>query len=392
MARIILGWELGANRGHVTRLIDIADHLASEGHEVALALQNTGFIPTDRLASFTVFQAPIWPRLLTNNTALPGPMATSMADILVRVGLDQPATIPALMVAWLAIFGAFQPDLVIGDFAPILGLAARNRVPSIAVGTGFSCPPAELEFYPSLTDSAPVFAERETLARVNQGLAAIGEPGLDNLPEMFTADRHLVGEFAMLDPYHDYRQQPLYSPSVANPRPDIAAQGGDEIFVYAFERAMNFAPLWDGLQHSGIPIRVHIPDISDGLAAALSARGMHVERQKIGFAEIGRRSRFVLSHGGHGFVCSALLAGLPQVVTHYDLEKSNIGTSIARQGLGGHIALPDIVAAPFAASLQQLYHAEDAQLAVRNIAAKLHAQMGQGCAREVSDTVAHLLG
>jgi len=392
MARILLGWELGANRGHVVRLLHIADRMSEDGHEVALALQNISFLPTDRLGAFTLFQAPLWPRLLTNNTALPGRPATSMGDILHRVGLDNPASLPSLVAGWLAIFGAFRPELVVADFAPVLGLAARGRIPSIAVGTGFSCPPSELEFFPSLTDEEPVYSESVTLACANDGLAAIGEPEISNLPEIFGADRCLVGEFAMLDPYDGFRLQPLRSPSVADPQPQIAPQGGDEIFVYAFERAMNFTPLWEGLQRSGLPVRVYIPGISEHMAGALRARGVMVEQRPQSFGEIGRRSRFVLSHGGHGFVCSALLAGLPQVVTHYDLEKRFMGDAVARHGLGGYVALQDIKAEPFAASLRQLYEASAVQLAVRKAAEKLHEEMGQGCSADVIEAVEELIG
>jgi rhamnosyltransferase subunit B len=196
----------------------------------------------------------------------------------------------------------------------------------------------------------------------------------------------------MLDPYDGYRLQPLRSPSVANPCPQIASQGGDEIFVYAFERAMNFAPLWEGLRLSGYPVRVYIPDISALMAEALRARGIMVEHRPQSFADIGRRSRFVLSHGGHGFVCSALLAGLPQVVTHYDLEKSFMGDAIARNGLGGHIALQDIKAEPFADSLRQFYHASAVQRDVRKTAEKLHEEMGPGSAADVIEAVEELIG
>lgn len=392
MARILLGWELGANRGHVVRLLQIADQLSEDGHEVGLALQNIGFIPTDLLGAFAVYQAPIWPRLLTNNTALPGPPAASMGDILVKVGLDNPASLPSMIAGWFAIFGAFQPDLVISDFAPMMTIAARGRIPSIAVGTGFSCPPPELEYFPALTEADPIFTESETLERVNRGLAAIGEQDIQNLPEIFGADRVLVGEFAMLDPYDGFRSVALKSPSVAEPVPEIAPEGGDEIFVYAFERAMNFAPLWEGLQRSGFPVRVYIPNISDNMADALTSRGIMVERQSQSFADIGRRSRMVLSHGGHGFVCSALLAGLPQIVTHYDLEKQFMGQAIARHAMGGHVALQAINAEPFASSLRQLYFSDNPQKDVRNMAARLHKEMGQGCTAEVAMAVEELLG
>ena len=66
----------------------------------------------------------------------------------------------------------------------------------------------------------------------------------------------------------------------------------------------------------------------------------------------------VVSHGGHGFVCSAMAAGLPQVVFHFDLEKILHGLAIARLGLGGHVALANLDPERFGADLAALYRDE----------------------------------
>ncbi|MEZ5709561.1 MAG: hypothetical protein R3E02_09270 [Blastomonas sp.] len=391
MARILLGWELGAHQGHVSRLVQVADALAEDGHEVGLALQNTGFLPSDRLGAYELFQAPVWPRLLSSNTALPGPAVASMGDILVRLGLDQTETLPALVTGWHAVFAAFRPHIVIADFSPVMGLAARGRMPVLSVGTGFSCPPADLDFFPVLTDGEPLFDEAETLGRANAGLALIGEKPLSSLPEIFRADRQLVGSFAMFDPYFDYRTAALSTPAIADVRPVPAGPLGDEIFVYANERAMRYAPLWDGLAATNLPVRAHIPAASPGLISELDRRGIMFEPEKLDFATICKRSRFVLSHGGHGFVSSALLAALPQVVVHYDLEKAIIGKAIADAGVGGHIPLRDIKVEPFASSLRQLHAASGVHAKVSAMAKQLHAGLGPGVQQDILLALPELL-
>jgi len=392
MARILLGWELGANRGHVSRLLPIAAALGDAGHEVAIAVQNIGMIPTDRIAGLTLLQAPVWPRLLSNDIAAPGPATASMGDILVRLGLDRAESLPALVAAWHNLFAAFRPDLAIGDFAPAMGLAARGRMPVIAIGNGFALPPPDMPRFPVLLGSAAVHDEAETLARANAGLAAIGEPELGGLPGLFACDLALVGDFAPLDPYADWRRGGYSSPSVSIPPPTIAPAGGDEVFVYGFARAMQGTLLWDGLAAAGLPVRVYAPDMPGALAQALSEKGFHVEPAPLPFAEIARRSRILVSHGGHGFVCSGLLAGLPQVVTHYDLEKRLTGEALAAAGLGGHVALGAIRTEAFAASLQTLYRADMAQADCRRRASEFQAMVGAGIVTETLAAVDALIG
>ena len=63
----------------------------------------------------------------------------------------------------------------------------------------------------------------------------------------------------------------------------------------------------------------------------------------------------VVSHGGHGFACAAIAAGLPQVVCHHDLEKLLNGLAVAREGLGGHVSLANLDPDRFGADLVGLY-------------------------------------
>lgn len=379
MAHILLGWELGANRGHITRLLHLADALADQGHEVALALQDLSALPRGRLSSYAVYQAPLWPRLLATTARRYAKEAQTMGDILYRMGLDDPVTLASLVSGWHGLFNAFRPDLVIGDFSPALGVAARGHMPCLQLGTGFSLPPADMAHFPVLSGRQALYDEAVTLERCNAGLAAIGEARLDALPRIFAADRQLPGEFARLDPYGDFRAGGYGPPSVAQPVPMPASDGPrDEVFVYGFERAMTATPLWAGLQKSGLKVRVHIPRLHHDMVSALTARGFVYEPQPVAFADIARRSRVGISHGGHGFICSALLAGLPQIVTHYDLEKRLAGERIAALGAGGHVSLGALDTDAFAHGLRQLYSAAAPQHQAALLAQELAAETGAG--------------
>lgn len=365
MARFLLGWELGANRGHLVRFSSIARRLAGEGHEIAIASQRLSR-DFDLPAGVTMWQAPIWPRLLANVGALGGAMPNTMGDILVRLGLDTDDMLPALIGGWEQILRSVKPDAVIADSAPALLRAVHGRLPAVAVGTGFECVPPGLDRFPSLTGQPAVYPEDRLLHRVNAGLEQAGLDRLDRLPQLFAADHVLAGTFTELDPYAQWRAQPVVAPSVSHPLGE--AGGGEEVFLYADASLLRTAALWDGLLRSALPVRVHAQGASIAQNAELERLGFNVEHMPIPFADIARRSRVTMTSGGLGFASSSLAAGVPLVAVHYDLEKGLTGQAITRLQLGGHVHAGAIQPEAFATSLRQLYQNDSFQRRARELA------------------------
>ncbi|MCY7270617.1 MAG: glycosyl transferase-like UDP-glucuronosyltransferase [Sphingomonas bacterium] len=356
MARVLIGWELGANRGHAVRLAELGTSLRGAGHEVAFAVQRIDALSAGEAGGSAVWQAPVSPRMLVSGARRAEVPATGMADIIARLGMDERGIVAAMVGGWRNLFGAIRPDLVIAEYAPFLLLAARGTLPSIAVGTGFGRPPATMAQLPQLVDGTGAVDQNALLEAINEGLGMVGTVPLAALPLVFEADRALAVTYAELDPYAGERCEVL-----ARPVPtDFAARAGagEEIFVYCPEGMSAEAPLWRGLAASGLPVRIHPPRASDALRRALSDFGFAVEAEPIAFTAIAERSRLVVSHGGHGLVCAAMTAGLPQVVCHHDLEKYLIGQAVTRAGLGGHATSGAIDPDKFGADLVALYHDE----------------------------------
>lgn len=372
MARFLLGWEMGANRGHLVRLADIARRLAADGHAVAIAAQRLSRA-FDFPPGIALWQAPVWPRMLGNVGALGGPLPNTMGDILVRVGLDSDETLPVLIEGWDSILNAVRPDAVAADFAPALLCAARGRVPSLLVGFGFDAIPHTLTEFPSLTSQPAAYPEKGVLARVNRGLAQVGRPPIDRLPQMFEADRVLAGTFAELDFYAPWRTEPVVAPSVTQPIGEAGT--GEEIFVYADAMLLRNGALWDGLLRACLPVRVYAPGASDAQNAELARMGFAVERQPLPFADIARRSRVTITCGGLGFISSSLAAGVPTIVIHHDLEKQINGEAITRLQLGGRVHAGAIQPEAFATSLRQLYQNDSFQRRARELAPGFRARL-----------------
>ena len=388
MARILLGWELGANRGHLVRLAEIARALVAAGHEVHAALQNVDGAAAIFPAGTGIWQGPVWPRLIINVARLEGPAVATMGDILVRLGLDRGAAFAGLIGAWESLFRAIRPDAIVSDFAPAMLRAAWTRIPSIAVGTSFERVPDGLAHFPSLTGLPAVHNEAETLAGANEALRRAGRPEMPSLPALFSADVSLVGTFRELDFYGAARPEAPVSPTLGAAPPPVSNGRGEEVFVYGFERIMADSVLWEGLAASGLRVRVHVPRASLALRQVFADRGFVFEPQPLPFARIAERARLVLSHGGHGFVSSALLAGVPHVVTPYDLEKQIHADRLVALGLGGQVPLQEIRAAPFAESLRRIHADDGFGILARAAAPGFQAQMGRPMDAEVVAAVA----
>lgn len=391
MARILLGWELGANRGHVVRLAEIARRLLAEGHQVHAALQNVDGAAETLPERVVPWQGPVWPRLLVNTARLPGAPAATMGDILARLGLDRAEALSGLIRAWDTLFAAITPDVVIADFAPALLLASRGRVPSVAIGTSFDRVPPHLDAFPSLSGATPVFDEAALLEQANRALARVGRAPLSTLPRLFAADRSLVASFREIDIYAADRVEACVAPSVGAILPQATSGEGEEVFVYAFEAIPAEAALWEGLARSRLPVRVHVPHAPSALRDRIDALGFTFEPGPVPFDLIAKRSRIVVSHGGHGFVSAALLCGLPQVVAHCDLEKRSYANRVVGLGLGGEVPLAAIRPDPFAESLRRLYADDALARRARAAAPRFQAQMRRPLDMEAASAIVSLL-
>ncbi|TVV71841.1 glycosyltransferase [Sphingomonas solaris] len=387
MARILIGWELGANTGHIVKLAGIAGELAARGHEPVFAVQQIGTVPP----GYPVWQAPLWPTQLATLSRRAETAPATMGDILAVLGLGDAAAMRAIIAAWDGLLAAVRPDVVAAEFAPGLMMSAIGRVPLLGLGTGFSLPPAHLPVFASLTGQPAAQDETVLLDAVNAALRANARPPLDRLTQIFTSDLELPAVFREIDPYREWRRSAYGAPSVM-PAPALATGGGDELFVYMNGLIRWPDGFWQGLVDSRLKVRVHDPRLSDADAAVLTGAGLIVERRPVPFDRIVARSRMALSHGGLGMACSALLAGLPMAFMPFDIEKKMVAASVVTLGLGARLDFELVEAARLAAMLRATFENEALHARARAAAPGFRDRMGAGCERQTADAVESLLG
>ena len=375
MARVLLGWELGAYRGHIEVLNQIAARLLGDGHHVAMALQHVdaGGISLD--PRIELWQAPLWPRLLGSMGGGQGQAVVTMGDIIGRMGLDRPGCLAAMVGAWNRIIAAVQPDVVVADYAPALLCAAKSRVRSVSVGPGFCQPPAGEAAFPHLYKGNAIYDESLLLDIADADLVSIGLAPLPSLPALFAADDVLVSSFPELDPYGALRSTDAYCAPLVKAPLSLPVAGGDELFVYAYPRIPADSQMWDGLVASKAKVRLHMFDATAAHRSRFAKAGFIFEAKPLPLPVIAARSAMTLSYGGHGFTCASLLAGLPSVTLSFDLEKWLTGDAVARAGYGLHARLSEVTTSNIAALIETA--ASDTAMAtcVATAAQGFHARM-----------------
>jgi UDP:flavonoid glycosyltransferase YjiC (YdhE family) len=386
LARILIGWELGAGEGHSTRQLKLAQLLAKRGHEPLFAPQQIGPFA----AQGPTWQAPVWPRLLGPLSRRYAVAPATMGDMLAYLGLDDRQVMAAMIMAWDRVVADARPDVVVAEYAPLLQLAVRGRLPCVAWGTGFSLPPADMREFPSLFGEAPAVAEPTLLAGLNGALASTGRKPLGSLPKIFAADRSLAATFTELDPYRQWRSEPVSAPAVTGSTAP-AAHDGKELFVYLNTPARRPEALIQALVQARLPMRIYDPLIDDRAAAALGNSGIAVEREPVPFSQVAAGSRLVVSHGGLGFASSSLIAGLPQVIIPFDQEKRLTAEALARLGLCRQVDVQGLDAGALVAVLRSAWDDDEFHARSREAAPGFRERMAPSAEETAADLVEELV-
>jgi len=347
MKTILIGWELGANRGHVVKLGAIAARLRARGCGIVFAVQRPDALRAVRAEAerSVILQAPVWPGLLNTGGFRPLPGHVSYGDLVADMGMRDSGVVEYMIRAWDSLLALEKPAAIVAEFAPALLMAARGRVRTVATGTGFTVPPSTLDHFPLLDERfrKPGYGEDTLLKIVNRAAERTGRAGYDRLPQIAAADTSMPAVFRELDPYAEVRAESPIAPFLGSP-PAPRDPSGEEIFVYLGEVTPPDSPLIGAigaLARQGHRVCAYLPLLDPEKQAELTAAGAQLSPEPVPFADIARRSRIAVTNGGLGLASSALASGLPLAVLPTDLEKILNGRALERAGTGRSIAIKD---------------------------------------------------
>lgn len=207
---IIFAFEMGGNTGHLARSVPIIQSLKKDGYKVVPVVSDAKMASSifgDVGIKYIYLSSParrhVVERLILN-----------YADSLLDVGYHTDEALAVTVQEWVGLINVLESDVVITDYAPSALLACRvTRVPSISIGSGFDQPDdySPLPAFPLALgiNKTPSFIETmrlkcdevelEVKERINRFLTKNATDPLDNVAQVFLADKKIIASFDEID-------------------------------------------------------------------------------------------------------------------------------------------------------------------------------------------------
>ncbi|MFG1397061.1 glycosyltransferase family protein [Roseixanthobacter pseudopolyaromaticivorans] len=318
MGRVLFAWELGEGLGHVSRLLPVAQELVKRGHECVFAVRDLGLAAT-RLADhgFTLMQAPY---AVLPQGRLPFSVG-AYGDILGLIGFNEPTRLEALLRGWDQVLEMVRPDLVIGDYCPLLCLAISGAMPVIVLGDGFTLPPADGPTFDALGNRRPSLDEQELLGHVRTVQRRRGRPAPETLPGILRHAQPFIITLPELDNYAG-RRAPGVSVGPLQPLPAPAqAPSTCGWFAYLSLSHPSTPALLATLTRLDPTGSAYLRDASPQERAALASQGIHIHETPQDLPAAIGAAGVLVHHGGLGTLEVGLAVGRPQLIVPRQLEQ-----------------------------------------------------------------------
>ena len=349
--RVLLGWEFGGGFGHVVSLQGIAKRI----HEslpcsflYALRVPENGRrsgIPWENIvAAPHPKRAPL---------GKPPKAWDTYGEFISEALMIDEGAFAFRLAGWDKIINDFKPHLIIADYAPGLSLFARGRWPVLAVGNGYTLPPAELEVFPPMTRrNRPVYGgEAEIMGWLNGDLKRAGAKPIERLPQLNEATAYGLMTMPIFDPYQAFRQQDYLGVEIPGGAPTPRLSHGGAIAYFREKNQLNDEVI-AGLGQLDIDTDVYF-----GMSMRSVKRKFKGSRVTVADAPflLGKAmpGKAVAVHRGTlGFTAAALMAGVPQVMVYENDEAWFHAESIRKAGAGLSALLGKITARTFSEAVQ----------------------------------------
>ena len=343
MARVLLAWEMGANLGHIDRLLVLARALRARGHEAVFVLRDLSRAqPRIAAEGYTMGQAPVWLPRMANP-----PQLANYTAVLASAGWLDVAGLAGLLCGWRTWFDLLRPEVLVCDHAPTALLAARTSALPMriwACGSSFEIPPTGAGVFPAFMPGGPrdtaacAAFDAALLQPANAALALLGAPPLARLTDLFAPAQRVLTTLPELAHYAGYGPEVTWAgPSYAGDSgiaPQWPEAGGRRAFVYLEPGHAAFEPVLTALQACGLSALIHAKGLAPAAVARWASPRLRFEAQPLRMDEVVAQADVVVSHGGQGTLAAAALAGKPQLLLPQHMEQAMAARRVAAAGLG----------------------------------------------------------
>jgi hypothetical protein len=331
--RILFGWEFGGGFAHVVNLREIARHLGKkQSCEFLFALRDPQRGIAVGLPSSSVIATPA-PRHLAGGNKEQN--RETYGEFVSENLMIEEGAFAARLAGWDNIIRAFDPHVIIADYAPGLSLFARGRWPVVAVGSGYTMPPPEMANFPTLAKlNRPLYAtEPEIVDRLNKDLEKIGARSIERLPQLNEAEAYGLKTIPIFDPYKSQRQQPYLGVEIpgGSPTPIATASGG---IAYFHEDTQLHDKVLDGLLGARVDTVAYFGPPLRRVVKKFIASRVRIADAPLKLCDDMTGRAVAVHKGGLGFATAAVLAGVPQVILYSHEENWFTANAIVRAGAG----------------------------------------------------------
>lgn len=331
--RVLLGWEFGGGFAHVVKLREIARHVGrDQSCEFLFALRNPQRGIAVGLPSSSVIATPPSRRMASGNKEQ---IRETYGEYVSENLMIEEGAFAARLTGWDKIIRAFDPHVIIADYAPGLNLFARGRWPVVAVGSGYTMPPPEMANFPALAKlNRPLYAtEPEIIERLNKDLKKFGARAIERLPQLNEANAYGLTTIPIFDPYKSQRQQPYLGVEIpgGSPTPIATASGG---IAYFHEDTQLHDKVLDGMLGASIDTVVYFGPPLRRAVKKFSGSRVQVSDAPFKLSDDMTGKAVAVHKGGLGFATAAVLAGVPQVILYSHEENWFTANAIVRAGAG----------------------------------------------------------
>lgn len=337
--RILAVAELGANWGHLLRLLPVIRALRARGHVVRLAAAD---VTTARsLLSEEPVEIVQCPGALVNARVPANGGLDAYAGILDQCVFGTDAALALTLQQWDECLAAWPPDVVLTDFAPGALLVARlHRLPLVQLATGWEAPPPGailpiIRPWRQVNLRAVEVLEATLVERLNSWCKKYCAEPLRRLSDLYATGTQLLAVLAETDHFApraeanyigpifaaDFGERVDWPAAKARPRP--------KVLVYLAPDRRNPAIL-HALSASGARVVAVLPGKAEiGLGPLPNVR---VQRGPLQLAPLLRDADLVIGNAGHGMSAASLLAGIPMMVLPRNVEQALITGKLVATG------------------------------------------------------------
>jgi UDP:flavonoid glycosyltransferase YjiC (YdhE family) len=341
MSRILFAWEMGSNFGHLVTLLPLAERLRDQGHEVLFAIRDLRH--AHEFVSERGFRFLSAPTPSADLRLDPRFMPVSYADMLMLEGMGSIHTAMPLVEAWHTLFDLFKPDAIVVEHAPVAMLSAQLvGLKRIAIGTGFALPP--------LTNPFPIFrqvrqarhgvvlqAEQHIANTLNRLCLKYGKKPVEKAADIFRGTARMLTTLPELDHYGSRPAESYlgrisgFQGSAKLERPAWPANG-KKVLLYMQPSYRGLDGVLRGLQRAGCAVMACVPGVAAGSGG--NSGNVVVSSNRLDVEALLPEAELVVTHGGHGLVCQALLHGKPLIMLPQQLEQSLLARRVQKYGAG----------------------------------------------------------